>query len=102
MNGVGGRRGWQWIFILEGVLTVAISLIAYFLVPTWSHKAKFLTEEERVHLLDRLRVDSDAGTNQTFQWSSVKQAFGDHLVWAYAFLFHGFSFVLYSLSFFLV
>lgn len=101
MNGVGGRKGWQWIFILEGILTVVISLIAYFLVPTWSHKAKFLTKEERVHLLDRLRVDSDAGTNQTFQWSSVRQAFGDHLVWAYAFLFHGFSFVLYSLSFFL-
>lgn len=36
----------------EGILTVTISLIAYFLVPTWSHKAKFLTEEERVHLLD--------------------------------------------------
>ncbi|KAI5986147.1 major facilitator superfamily domain-containing protein [Pisolithus albus] len=117
MNGVGGRKGWQWIFILEGILTVVISLIAYFLGPTWSHKAKFVRVHKHVnmthlptpdhiahrgracvHLLDRLRVDSDAGTSQ---WSSVKQAFGDHLVWAYAFLFHGFSFVLYSLSFFL-
>lgn len=33
------------IFILEGVLTVAVSLIAYFLVPTWSHKAKFVSTE---------------------------------------------------------
>lgn len=31
------------IFILEGALTVAVSLIAYFLVPTWSHKAKFVS-----------------------------------------------------------
>jgi hypothetical protein len=30
------------IFILEGILTVVISLIAYFIVPTWSHKAKFV------------------------------------------------------------
>ncbi|KAG0694533.1 major facilitator superfamily domain-containing protein [Suillus ampliporus] len=101
MNGVGGRRGWQWIFILEGILTVAISLIAYFIVPTWSHEAKFLSEAEKTRLLDRLRADSDAGTDQAFKWSSVRDAFSDHLVWAYAFLFHGFSFVLYSLSLFL-
>lgn len=101
MNGVGGRRGWQWIFILEGILTVVISLIAYFIVPTWSHEATFLSETEKTRLLDRLRADSDAGTDQVFKWSSVRDAFSDHLVWAYAFLFHGFSFVLYSLSLFL-
>ncbi|KAF9220957.1 MFS general substrate transporter [Gyrodon lividus] len=101
MDGVGGRRGWQWIFIIEGTLTSFISLVAYFIVPTWSHQAKFLSEEERSQLLDRLRADSDAGSNQSFQWSSVRSAFEDHLVWAYAFLFHGFSFVLYSLSLFL-
>ncbi|KAG6376969.1 hypothetical protein JVT61DRAFT_1009 [Boletus reticuloceps] len=102
MNGVGGRKGWQWISILEGTLTVALSLVAYFVVPTWSYKAKFLTEEERCHLIEKLQADSDAGTDQSFQWSSVRSAFEDHLVWAYSFLFHGFSFVQYSFSFFLV
>ncbi|KAG9315902.1 major facilitator superfamily domain-containing protein [Chiua virens] len=101
MNGVGGRKGWQWIFILEGILTALVSIFAYFVVPTWSYKAKFLTEEERDRLLEKLRADSDAGTNQSFQWSSVRSAFEDHLVWAYALLFHGFSFVLYSVSLFL-
>jgi len=101
MNGVGGRKGWQWIFILEGILTVIVSLVSYFIVPTWSHKAKFLTEEERGRLIEKLQADSDAGTDQSFQWSSVQSAFEDHLVWAYAFLFHGFSFALYSFSFFL-
>ncbi|KAG2070393.1 MFS general substrate transporter [Suillus decipiens] len=101
MNGVGGRKGWQWIFIIEGILTVVISLIAYSIVPTWSHEAKFLSGTEKTRLLERLRADSDAGTDQVFKWSSVRDAFSDHLVWAYAFLFHGFSFVLYSLSFFL-
>jgi hypothetical protein len=99
-----------------------VSLVAYFIVPTWSHEAKFvslyyiltvvpytypstpfqLSEEERSRLLERLQADSDAGSNQPFQWSSVRSAFEDHLVWAYAFLFHGYAFVLYSLSLFLV
>ncbi|TDL17873.1 MFS general substrate transporter [Rickenella mellea] len=101
MDGVGGRKGWEWIFILEGLLTVAVSIAAFWLVPTWSYKAKWLTEPERARLLARLAADSDAGHHEKFEWFFVRQAFGDHLVWAYAFLFHGFAFVLYSLSLFL-
>lgn len=101
MNGVGGKKGWNWIFILEGILTVVISVIAYFWVPTWPQKAKFLTERERERLLERLQADSDAGKNERFEWFFVRQAFKDHLVWGYALAFHGFAFVLYSLSLFM-
>ncbi|KAG6854666.1 hypothetical protein C0991_003314 [Blastosporella zonata] len=101
MEGVGGRRGWEWIFIIEGILTVAVSLLAYFIVPTWSHSATFLTEPERKRLLARLNADSDAGSKEEFHWFYVRQAFKDPVVWGYALLFHGFAFVLYSLSLFL-
>ncbi|KAJ3575344.1 hypothetical protein NP233_g1151 [Leucocoprinus birnbaumii] len=101
MDGVGGRKGWEWIFIIEGVITVAASSIAYFVIPTWSYKAKFLTESERHRLLERLNADSDAGSVENFNWFYVKQALTDHLVWGYALLFHGYAFVLYSLSLFL-
>ncbi|KAJ7863090.1 major facilitator superfamily domain-containing protein [Mycena olivaceomarginata] len=101
MDGVGGRKGWEWIFILEGIITVVVSLFAYFVVPTWSHQATFLTETERARLLARLKFDSDAAREEKFEWFFVFQAFKDHLVWAYALLFHGFAFVLYSLSLFL-
>ncbi|KZP01379.1 MFS general substrate transporter [Calocera viscosa TUFC12733] len=101
MDGVGGRRGWSWIFILEGCLTVAVSLSAYFIVPTWPHSATFLTEPERTYLLTRLSSDSDAADIEPFNWDGVKQALGDHAVWGYALLFHGFAFVLYSLSLFM-
>ncbi|KAJ3769986.1 major facilitator superfamily domain-containing protein [Lentinula raphanica] len=101
MEGIGGRRGWQWIFILEGLLTIIISLLAYAIVPTWSYKAKFLTEPQRNRLLSRLDLDTDPAHIEPFQWVYVKQAFTDHLVWAYAFLFHGYAFALYSLSLFM-
>lgn len=29
MDGIGGRGGWAWIFILEGILTVAVAIWAY-------------------------------------------------------------------------
>ncbi|KAF8123081.1 major facilitator superfamily domain-containing protein, partial [Mycena galopus ATCC 62051] len=60
-----------------------------------------LTETERARLVARLEYDSDAAHEEKFEWFFVFQAFTDHLVWAYALLFHGFAFVLYSLSLFL-
>ncbi|KIK52049.1 hypothetical protein GYMLUDRAFT_50119 [Collybiopsis luxurians FD-317 M1] len=101
MEGVGGRRGWQWIFILEGLLTIAVSFFAYWVVPTWSYKAKFLTEPERKRLLFRLEAESDPAHREAFQWKYVRHAFTDHLVWGYAMLFHGYAFALYSLSLFM-
>ncbi|KAI0051402.1 MFS general substrate transporter [Auriscalpium vulgare] len=101
MDGVGGKRGWQWIFILEGLLTVVVSWIAYFFVPTWAHKATFLTDVERARLAARLASDSDAAHHERFAWVYVRQAFADPLVWGYALLFHGFAFVLYTLSLFM-
>ncbi|KAA1477535.1 MFS general substrate transporter [Dentipellis sp. KUC8613] len=103
MDGIGGKRGWAWIFIIEGLLTVVISFFAFFWVPTWSYKAQFasLTPEERARLQARLAADSDAAGKETFSWVYVRQALADPSVWGYALLFHGFSFVLYSLSLFM-
>jgi hypothetical protein len=61
-----------------------------------------LTEGERRLLLSRLEKDSDDASREKFAWEYVRQAFLDPLVWGYALLFHGFAFVLYSLSLFMV
>lgn len=42
MDGVAGYHGWRWIFIIEGLITVLVSVLAFFLVPSWPHKAKFV------------------------------------------------------------
>lgn len=101
MDGVGGKRGWQWIFVLEGLLTIAVSAVAFFLVPTWPQKAKWLSDAERSRLLARLDSDCDTAKQEKFSWKYVRQAFLDPLIWGYALLFHGFAFVLYTLSLFL-
>ena len=47
MDGIGGLAGWRWIFILEGIATVLIGLIATLILPTDIASAKFLNPEER-------------------------------------------------------
>lgn len=47
MDGKAGLAGWRWIFILEGIATVSISLLAWTIMPADLGSAKFLTSEER-------------------------------------------------------
>lgn len=100
ING-GGKPGWAWIFIVEGLITIAVSFLAYFLVPSWPQHASFLTEPEKERLLSRLRRDTDSADLEPFTWKGVQQALTDPLSYLYALLFHGGAFTMYSISLFL-
>lgn len=101
MNGVGGLNGWRWIFILEGLLTIIVSLIAYFFIAEYPATAKFITEKERIAIYTRLESNSDATRNEGFSWGNVLHAFRDPKVWLYGLGFHTMSLPLYTLSLFL-
>ena len=47
MEDVGGLAGWRWIFILEGIATVAIALTSMIFLPADIQSASFFTDEER-------------------------------------------------------
>ncbi len=32
MDGIGGRKSWSWIFILEGILTLVVAFVAYWAI----------------------------------------------------------------------
>jgi len=57
MNGVGGLSGWRWIFILEGIATVFIGIIAACILPADLASASFLTQEERDFAVRRFEKD---------------------------------------------
>ena len=41
MNGVGGKPGWAWIFILEGLATVVAGAASFFIVQDFPDTASF-------------------------------------------------------------
>lgn len=83
MNGVGGYAGWRWIFILEGLLTVAIAIVAYFVMYDFPDTASFLTIEERAWAVHRLKYQGSKKSGRMiaesdkFEWKFVRQALTD-------------------------
>ncbi len=53
-EGVLGLSGWQWLFIAEGSATVLLSVVLFFMLPRSVATAAWLTEEEKVWLVEEL------------------------------------------------
>ena len=101
MNGVGNLGGWRWIFILEGLLTIVVSITAYLFIHNYPAPATFLSDDERARIHTRLKASSDATRDEAFSWPNVLGALRDPKVLLYGLGFHTLSLPLYTLSLFL-
>jgi len=59
MQGLSGYSGWRWIFIIEGLLSIAVAIPAKFLLADWPEQARFLSRKEKNAL--QLRNSQDVG-----------------------------------------
>ncbi|CAO2652028.1 Nn.00g003110.m01.CDS01 [Neocucurbitaria sp. VM-36] len=80
MDGIQGKEGWRWIFILEGILTIAISFLVFILVPNFPEKTNILNAAEKKHLLETLQIDKG---DQKLDIKSVNwlATIGDYKIW---------------------
>ncbi|OAV93997.1 hypothetical protein PTTG_06709 [Puccinia triticina 1-1 BBBD Race 1] len=57
LEGVGGIRGWRWLFIIEGLITVSASAVVVFFLPDWPSNTKWLSDKEKKLAVLRLEID---------------------------------------------
>ncbi|CAG8829012.1 32461_t:CDS:2, partial [Racocetra persica] len=50
-------KGWQLIFIIEGLGSIIVAIIAYFYIADYPEEAKWLNEEEQLLAVLRLKHD---------------------------------------------
>jgi MFS family permease len=79
----GGLRRWQYIYLLAGSLTFLFGL-ACFALPDSPANAWFLTGEERVAAVERLRAGQTGTRCVKFKWRQVREALLDVKVWLIA------------------
>ncbi|KAM3527278.1 hypothetical protein MY4038_006437 [Beauveria bassiana] len=100
LEGLGGLRGWRWIFIVPGLITIACVLLVYFFVSEFPENAKWLNPDELDLVRERLQqdraeiLDDSATLRESF--ASLK----DWRVWAMAMLYFYIAAGYYALAFF--
>ncbi|KAM5341944.1 hypothetical protein ACJ41O_014975 [Fusarium nematophilum] len=77
LDGAHGIRGWQWLFIIEGVATVGIGAICAFFMPEFPYNSRILTPIQRD--LAVWRIEADAGAAEGTEKESVLKGFGKAL-----------------------
>ncbi|KAF1984605.1 MFS nicotinic acid transporter-like protein Tna1 [Aulographum hederae CBS 113979] len=102
MDGIGGKHGWAWIFILEGLATVVAGVASYWMVYDFPDLATFLSDEDRSRVIRRLKEDQQSSAEHeefkmSYFWASVK----DWKTWAFAIIYMGADGALYAFSLFL-
>src|SRR5215468_2245256 len=55
-----GLKGWRWLFIIEGVPAVVLSLVTLFFLTDWPHQAKWLALNEREWIAGQLEKEKKA------------------------------------------
>jgi MFS transporter, ACS family, tartrate transporter len=86
MDGVHGWRGWQWLFLLEGIPSVIIGIMVIWLLPNGPKSAKWLTQPEKDLIVARVEEDN-AGKQQHGHGHGMGDAFKDWRVWAFSLVY---------------
>ncbi|KAI0857214.1 major facilitator superfamily domain-containing protein [Xylaria cubensis] len=105
LEGAGGLRGWRWIFIIEGIVTIILGFVGYWLLvdfPESNRKTwKFLSMEERAWVIRRVNSDRGDVEAPKFHLGEYLRAGLDWKLWAYGLIFFGSTTMSYALAFFL-
>lgn len=96
-----GLHGWQWIFIIQGALTVFIGIMGYLFITDFPDKAHFLTDEQKNIIITRIQRDrGDAEVDKLTKAKFWEYLF-DFKLWLFGFFFGATTTGSYSLAYFL-
>ncbi|KAF2705280.1 MFS general substrate transporter [Pleomassaria siparia CBS 279.74] len=94
LDGKSGMQGWQWIFLIEGLIPIFLSFFIWKILPDSPETASFLTQRERDYLVNRLAEDPTTGTGRVTNKDKMAKGhilagLSDWKVWCAVVIFWG-------------
>lgn len=93
-----GFKNWQWMFIVQGVLTVLVGLIAFFMLVSKPDDAKWLSSAEKQLLNRALATDQP---QQNADQEQEQRVFSDWRVWRFVLIYFSIQMSVYGVLFYL-
>ena len=75
INGVGGLKAWQWVFLIEGALPILFAPLMWACLLTFPEDSKALTDRERYIAINRFGRGSTRCTDVTWSWPAFRRMF---------------------------
>lgn len=105
LNGKGGLAGWRYMYLVQGLITILLSVVTYFWIvdfPEQAHKSLwFLTDEEQKLAVSRIQRDRKDVDPLPFSWLEVLQHAKDIKIYGFACMFFLLNLVTTALGYFL-
>lgn len=68
---------WQYLFLITGSINTAWSVVIFIFLPDSPIYARFLSEEERYHAVQRVAENRTGMVSRVWKWDQVAEAFLD-------------------------
>ncbi|HLI62816.1 MAG TPA: MFS transporter [Terriglobales bacterium] len=96
LSGAMGLRGWQWLFLAEGIPSVIVGFWVIYYLNSSIQEAKWLTAEEKALLVQQLEAEDKHKTEHR-----LADAFKSGKVWALCAIYFTLMIGLYGIAFWL-
>ncbi len=99
MHGAFGLKGWQWVFLMEGLPAVLLPILVLTVLTDGPARAKWLNEAERTWLQRELASDRENVAVKKTESGAMK-IFSNPMVWAFCIMYFASTGCNYGLSLF--
>ncbi len=99
LDGVMGLKGWQWLFIIEGVPSVLLGIVTWFYLTDKPEHADWLSAEQKAWLSSRLTAEVAA--KQAAKHMTLGEALSSSKVIMLSLIYFCFVAALYGMQFWL-
>ena len=99
LDGAMGLKGWQWLFIIEGIPSVLLGIVTWFYLTDRPEKADWLSAEQKAWL--KTKLDAEIAAKQAVKHLSLSEALTSPKVIMLALVYFGFVGALYGMQFWL-
>jgi MFS transporter, ACS family, tartrate transporter len=99
LDGAMGIKGWQWLFIIEGIPSVLLGIVTWFYLTDRPAQADWLTAEQKAWLSAKL--ESETAAKQAATHLTLGQALTSPKVITLSLIYFGFVAALYGMQFWL-
>ncbi|CUM66640.1 uncharacterized protein PRCAT00004314001 [Priceomyces carsonii] len=77
---------WRLLYVILGVITIALGFLFLLIVPDNPTKAWFLSKEEKLLVVERIRSNKQGFGNSKFKWYQAKEVVKDVRTYIYFFV----------------